>query len=90
MTLDAGGDGLVATTEQCLLNRNRNPILSREDVEERLARSRLVAPFDGLVVSGDLTQQLGSPVELIKSFGGRPQYLQALQTLERELYRPTN
>lgn len=32
-------------------------------VEERLARSRLVAPFDGLVVSGDLTQQLGSPVE---------------------------
>ena len=29
---------------------------------------------------------LGSPVELIKSFGGRPQYLAALQTLERELY----
>lgn len=32
-------------------------------VEERLARTRLVAPFDGLVVSGDLSQQLGSPVE---------------------------
>ncbi|MFM1908341.1 MAG: Type restriction enzyme protein, partial [Pseudomonadota bacterium] len=29
---------------------------------------------------------MGSPVELIKSFGGRPQYLAALQTLERELY----
>ena len=29
---------------------------------------------------------LGSPVELIKSFGGRPSYLFALQTLERELY----
>ena len=29
---------------------------------------------------------LGSPVELIRSFGGRPQYLQALATLERELY----
>ena len=28
----------------------------------------------------------GSPVELIKSFGGRPQYLSAIQTLERELY----
>jgi type I restriction enzyme R subunit len=28
----------------------------------------------------------GSPVELIKSFGGRPQYLGARQTLERELY----
>jgi type I restriction enzyme R subunit len=30
----------------------------------------------------------GSPVELVKSFGGRPQYLAALQTLERELYAP--
>ncbi len=30
--------------------------------------------------------ELGSPVELINSFGGRPQYLQALHTLERELY----
>lgn len=32
---------------------------------------------------------LGSPVELIKSFGGRPQYLAALQALERELYAPS-
>lgn len=31
---------------------------------------------------------LGSPVELVRSFGGRPQYLQALTTLERELYAP--
>ena len=37
-----------------------------------------VQPFTGL----------GSPVELIRSFGGRPQYLQALTTLERELYAP--
>ena len=29
---------------------------------------------------------MGLPGELIKSFGGRPQYLAALQTLERELY----
>ncbi|WP_394787835.1 EcoAI/FtnUII family type I restriction enzme subunit R [Rhodoferax sp.] len=29
---------------------------------------------------------LGSPVELVKSFGGRAQYLAALQALERELY----
>ena len=31
---------------------------------------------------------LGSPAELVRSFGGRPQYLNALQTLERELYAP--
>lgn len=32
-------------------------------VEERLARATVVAPYDGVVVSGDLSQQIGSPVE---------------------------
>ena len=32
-------------------------------VEERLGRATLTAPFDGLVVTGDLSQVLGSPVE---------------------------
>lgn len=32
-------------------------------VEERLGRATLTAPFDGLVVIGDLSQLLGSPVE---------------------------
>jgi agmatine deiminase len=36
--LDMDGTGLVATTEQCLLNPNRNPGLSRQDIEARLAR----------------------------------------------------
>ncbi|MCW5637495.1 MAG: DEAD/DEAH box helicase family protein [Rubrivivax sp.] len=31
---------------------------------------------------------LGTPVELVRSFGGRSQYLQALAALERELYAP--
>lgn len=30
---------------------------------ERLARTEILAPFDGVVVSGDLSQQLGSPAE---------------------------
>ena len=36
--IDTDGTGLVVTTEQCLLNPNRNPDLSRQDVEERLRR----------------------------------------------------
>lgn len=32
-------------------------------VEEKLLRAQIVAPFDGVVVSGDLSQLLGSPVE---------------------------
>ena len=31
--------------------------------DEQLSRTRLVAPFDALVVKGDLTQSLGAPVE---------------------------
>lgn len=36
--IDGDGTGLVVTTEQCLLNPNRNPRLSREEIEGRLAR----------------------------------------------------
>lgn len=32
-------------------------------VEEQLSRAALVAPFDGVVVSGDLSQSLGAPLE---------------------------
>jgi multidrug resistance efflux pump len=31
--------------------------------EEKLSRAQILAPFDGIVVSGDLSQMLGSPVE---------------------------
>ncbi len=31
---------------------------------------------------------LGRPAELVRSFGGRPQFLDALRSLERELYAP--
>jgi agmatine deiminase len=34
--IDGDGTGLLVTTEQCLLNANRNPQLSREDTEARL------------------------------------------------------
>jgi len=35
--IDMDGSGTVLTTEQCLLNPNRNPALDRQDMEERLA-----------------------------------------------------
>ena len=34
-----------------------------ELVDEQLARTRITAPFDGIVVNGDLSQSLGAPVE---------------------------
>ncbi|MGE5379288.1 MAG: agmatine deiminase family protein, partial [Candidatus Saccharibacteria bacterium] len=35
-SIDVNGRGVVLTTEQCLLNPNRNPQLSREDIETYL------------------------------------------------------
>ena len=36
--IDVDGSGLAVTTEQCLLNPNRNPGFTRGDVEDRLKR----------------------------------------------------
>jgi multidrug efflux pump subunit AcrA (membrane-fusion protein) len=33
-------------------------------IDEQLERSRIVAPFAGIVISGDLTQMLGAPVKI--------------------------
>jgi agmatine deiminase len=37
-SIDVNGDGTVLTTEQCLLNKNRNPELSKEQIETYLAQ----------------------------------------------------
>jgi agmatine deiminase len=51
--IDGDGTGIFLTTQQCLLNPNRNPGLSREDVERRLHRdlgaTRVVWLGDGLL-----------------------------------------
>jgi len=51
--IDGDGTGLVVTTEQCLLNVNRNPALDREAIEQRLAEqlglSRVLWLGDGLL-----------------------------------------
>jgi agmatine deiminase len=55
--IDVDGFGMAVTTEQCLLNPNRNPGLARADIEARLAASlgirRLLWLGEGL--AGDHT-----------------------------------
>lgn len=55
--IDVDGTGLCVTTEECLLNPNRNPALTREDIAVRLHQSlgidRLLWLGNGLV--GDHT-----------------------------------
>lgn len=51
--IDGDGAGLVATTEQCLLNPNRNPGLSQNEIENRLKSDlgfqRVLWLGDGLI-----------------------------------------
>jgi len=35
-SIDVNGAGALLTTESCLLNKNRNPSLSRDEIEQRL------------------------------------------------------
>lgn len=37
-SIEVNGQGLLLTTEQCLLNKNRNPSMSREQIEAHLGR----------------------------------------------------
>ena len=59
-------------------------------VEARLARAQLLAPLDGLVVSGDWVQQLGAPVELGKELfeiASSDGYRVVLHVPERDIAR---
>jgi len=51
--VDGDGTGLVATTEQCLLNPNRNPAMDRAQIEAELGRrlgfTRVLWLGDGLI-----------------------------------------
>ena len=57
-------------------------------VDEHLARTEMVAPFDGLIVSGDLSQSLGSPVErgqVLFEIAPLDSYRVVLQVDERDI-----
>ena len=58
-----------------------------EALLDKYADAGIVDIEQGEVLKLSPLDRLGSPVELIQSFGGRPQYRQALAELERSLYQ---
>ena len=57
-------------------------------VEERLARSRLTAPFDALVLDGDLSQTLGAPVtqgQALMTLAPLDQFRVVIEVEERDI-----
>ena len=55
--IDLDGTGLLVTTEQCLMNANRNPLMSREEMEAELTLHLGAARFLwlGMGLEGDHT-----------------------------------
>jgi RND family efflux transporter MFP subunit len=59
-----------------------------ELVEQRLARTRLTAPIDGMVIKGDLSQSLGAPVqrgEALITLAPLDQYRLIIEVDERDV-----
>lgn len=59
-------------------------------VEAQLQRGRLVAPFDALVVQGDLSQQLGAPVrqgDALMTLAPRDRFRVIVEVDERDIAR---
>ncbi len=57
-------------------------------VNDQLSRTRIIAPFDGVVVSGDLSQSLGAPVqrgEVLFEIAPLDQYRVVLKVDERDI-----
>lgn len=57
-------------------------------LKEQIARTRVEAPFDGIVVSGDLSQRLGSPVnrgDMLLSIAPLDAYRVVLHVDERQI-----
>lgn len=57
-------------------------------VEQQLARSRVQAPFDGVIIKGDLTQSLGAPVqrgEVLLTIAPAQQFRLIVEVDERDI-----
>lgn len=57
-------------------------------LNEQLVRTKIMAPFDGIVISGDLSQSLGTPVErgtLLFEIAPLNEYRVVLQVDERDI-----
>lgn len=57
-------------------------------IEEQLERIRLKAPYDGIVIEGDLTQSLGAPVkrgDVLLTVAPRGQYRVSVEVDERDI-----
>ena len=85
-------DKALATRQPATINVIKSQIEQADAqlmlIDEQIARTRLVAPFDGLVVSGDLSQRIGGSVsrgELLFEIAPLTDYRVVMQVDERQI-----
>lgn len=85
------GSALAATDRAQLVIHQAKVAEAQAQLElaqQRVARSRIVAPFDGVVIRGDLNQALGSPVkrgDLLLMIAPRDQFRIIVRADERDI-----
>lgn len=85
-------DQALATRQPAVINVIKSQIDQADAqirlLDEQIARTRLVAPFDGLVVSGDLSQRIGTSVsrgEVLFEIAPLTDYRVVMQVDERQV-----
>jgi multidrug resistance efflux pump len=85
-------DKALATRQPATINVVKSQIDQADAqlklIDEQIARTRIVAPFDGLVVSGDLSQRIGGSVsrgELLYEIAPLTDYRVVMQVDERQI-----
>jgi HlyD family secretion protein/GAF domain len=56
----AGSDRVQMMTNQAKMQETQSQI---ELIEQKIQRTKILAPFDGVIIAGDLKQSIGSPVK---------------------------
>ncbi|HIH76927.1 MAG TPA: agmatine deiminase family protein, partial [Methanomassiliicoccales archaeon] len=79
-SIDVNGNGLVMTTEQCLLNKNRNPDLDRGQIEEYL-RQYIATPDVLWLASGIEGDDTDGHIDDFARFSSRSTVLCAFSDL---------
>ncbi|MFC3206239.1 HlyD family efflux transporter periplasmic adaptor subunit [Aquamicrobium soli] len=85
-------DKALATRQPAAINIVKSQIEQADAqlklIDEQIARTRIVAPFDGLIVSGDLSQRIGGSVsrgELLYEIAPLTDYRVVMQVDERQI-----
>jgi RND family efflux transporter MFP subunit len=85
-------DKALATRQPATINVVKSQIDQADAqlklIDEQIARTRIVAPFDGLIVSGDLSQRIGGSVsrgELLYEIAPLTGYRVVMQVDERQI-----